>query len=110
MICAFALMFQLNAQSEDATISTDQIQYWVGEGTNEVVFVVNWCSPETALAWGYRFNGDDVTVEMMMDDIAEADSRFLYEGSGGVVNEITYQDENMSLSLRGMYWMYNKRL
>ncbi|MBR3528627.1 MAG: hypothetical protein IKN84_03105, partial [Bacteroidales bacterium] len=61
---------------EDASFDASDILYWVGEGSNEVVMAVNWA--DTALAWGYRFNGESVSVATMMDDIAAADFRFSY--------------------------------
>lgn len=95
-----------NAQNEDAAISADQIEYWIGEGDNEVIFAVNWCSPETALAWGYRFSTESVIVSDLMNDIAAADSRFSFDG-GGTINNIYYNDDEYSLSLSGSYFMYN---
>lgn len=65
---------------EDATIDEDQIIYWVGTGDNEAIFIVNWCDPDTALAWGYRFSADSVLVSTMLSDIAAADPRFSFEG------------------------------
>ena len=61
---------------EEATIAFSDILYWVGEGSNEAVMAVNWA--DTALAWGYRWNGT-ATVEGMMAAIAAADPRFCYE-------------------------------
>lgn len=107
MICAFALMFQLNAQSEDATISTDQIQYWVGEGQYNAVMIVSWCEPEVAFAWGYRFQTISTTVETMLSDIAAADPRFAYAISGGFLTDITYQDEQYDLAIAPDYIVYN---
>ena len=46
---------------QDATIDPADIRYWIGEGENEVVFIVNWAEPDTALAWGYRFAGESVS-------------------------------------------------
>ena len=83
----------------DATISADAITYWVGTGNTEVIFVGNWCSPETALAWGVRFDGTTTTVEAVMDTLAAYDSRFGYSGSGGILNDVTYQDANYSLTM-----------
>ena len=100
------LMGAVKAQ-EDATISPDEIQYWVGEGENEAILIVQWCDPEIALAWGYRFEGDEVTVQTMMDEIANADERFSYSGDASVVNEIYYTDDEYSLERVGMYFMYN---
>ena len=91
---------------EDATIDPADIRYWIGEGENEVVFIVNWAEPDTALAWGYRFSDESVTVETMMDDIAAADYRFSYEGSNGWISDIYFNDGVLDLSLAGMWWMY----
>ena len=90
----------------DATISADEIKYWIGEGENEVIFIVNWAEPDTALAWGYRFSGESVTVETMMDDIAAADSRFSYVGANNWLDDLQFNDGVLDLSLEGMWWMY----
>ena len=60
----------------EATIDFNDILFWVGEGSNEAVMAVNWA--DTALAWGYRWNGT-ATVSEMMAHIAAADPRFSYE-------------------------------
>ena len=91
---------------EDATISADQIQYWIGEGENEAILIVQWCDPEIAFAWGYRFDGE-VNVQTMLDDITAEDSRLTYEGDASTVNQIYYNDDDYSLSLTGWGWMYN---
>ena len=95
-----------NVVAVDATIDPANIRYWIGEGENEVVFIVNWNEPDTALAWGYRYSGAPVTVETMMDDIAAADSRFDYDGSNGWLNDITFNDGVLDLSLAGLWWLY----
>ena len=63
-------------QVEEATIDFSEILYWVGEGENEVVLAINWA--DTALAWGYKFNGTK-SVSDMMNDIAATDPRFSIE-------------------------------
>lgn len=73
---------------EEATIAFSEILFWVGEGTNEAVMAVNWA--DTALAWGYRWNGT-ATVADMMDAIAAADPRFSYIGSS-LIDDINYID------------------
>lgn len=73
--------------TEEATIAASDILYWVGTGANEVVMAVNWA--DTALAWGYRFDGEK-TVSDMMDDIAEADPRFSYTMDGGYLGDILF--------------------
>ena len=72
---------------EDATIAASDILYWVGEGSNQVIFAVNWA--DTALAWGYRFSTDSVSVENVMIDIQSADPRFSFSGEGWL-NDINF--------------------
>ncbi|MEG1556225.1 MAG: DUF4430 domain-containing protein, partial [Bacteroidales bacterium] len=92
-----------------SSINESEIDFWVGSGSNSAIFLVNWCDPEIALAWGYRWNGNQHYVSNMMDAIAAADSRFSYLASGGMVDDLVYQDATyqLSLSSSGMYWMYN---
>ena len=86
----------------DATIDASEIEYWVGEGSNQVVMAVNWA--DTALAWGYRFNGTK-TVNDMMNDIAAADSRFSYTMDGYYLNDINFNDGSRTLTITpGNYW------
>ncbi|MBQ8958404.1 MAG: T9SS type A sorting domain-containing protein [Bacteroidales bacterium] len=92
---------------EDASIDPADIRYWIGEGEKEVVFIVNWNEPDTALAWGYRFSEEAVTVEAVMDAIAEADSRFDYQAASGWLSDITFNDGNLDLALAGSWWMFN---
>ena len=91
---------------QDATIDPADIRFWIGEGQNEVVFIVNWNEPDTALAWGYRFSEESVTVEHMMDEIAAADYRFSYDGANNWMSDIYFNDGVLDLSLAGMWWMY----
>ena len=95
--------------AEEAKIEFSEILYWVGEGTNEVVFAVNWNEPNRCLAWGYRFNGESVIMKEVMDAIAEADRRFSYTaGSWGVEDLIFNVDaENVHYTLSGQWWLYN---
>ena len=82
---------------QDATISADEIKYWIGEGENEVVVALSWCSnTETALAWGYRFDGE-ATVFQALTDIAAADSRLTVIGSAPT--NVTYVDDEYDLTM-----------
>ena len=81
----------------DATISADEIVYWIGSGENEVVVAVSWCSyTETALAWGYRFDGE-ATVYQALTDIAAADSRLTVVGEAP--SNVTYVDDEFNLTM-----------
>lgn len=92
---------------EDSSIDPADIRYWIGEGDHQVVFAVNWNEPDTALAWGFRFNEESVYVKEVMEAIAEADYRFSFEAGGWGVTEITYHSGALNLGLAGMWWMYN---
>jgi hypothetical protein len=93
--------------SQDATISADNIIYWVGNGDNEVIFAVNWCTPEAeALAWGVRFSGENAVVADIMHTIELYDSRITFEGASYVTN-ITFADGIHDNYTPSMYWMYN---
>ena len=91
-------LFTTNAVAQqDATIDPADIQYWVGEGENEVVVALSWCSyTETALAWGYRFDGE-ATVFQALTDIAAADDRLTVVGSAPT--DVTYVDEQYNLTM-----------
>ncbi|MBR1835285.1 MAG: T9SS type A sorting domain-containing protein [Bacteroidales bacterium] len=89
----------------NAAITSNEIEYWIGEGENKVIFVVNWA--DTALAWGYRFASDSVTLATMMDDIAAADSRFSYSGEG-MVNDINFIEYGDTLGITpGNWWEHS---
>lgn len=93
---------------QDATIDPADIHYWIGEGENEVVFIVNWAEPDTALAWGYRFEDETVTVQAMMDEIVDADSRLSYTLGPWGLGDILYSDGALEMSITaGGYWMFN---
>ena len=77
-----------NAGPVEATIAFSDILFWVGTGSNEAVMAVNWA--DTALAWGYRWDGT-ATVADMMNHIAAADPRFSFTGTG-MVSDINYID------------------
>ncbi|WP_027387575.1 DUF5074 domain-containing protein [Chryseobacterium gregarium] len=73
------------AKNLTTTINFSDIQYWVGTGTNEAAFVVQWNDSKNpdALVWGFRWNGT-ATGEDMLKAIAAADHRFfslLYQGT-----------------------------
>ncbi|MBV6879670.1 DUF5074 domain-containing protein [Epilithonimonas ginsengisoli] len=75
----------IKKQSKKADFNFDDIVYWVGTGTNEAAFVVQWNDAKNpdALVWGFRWNGT-ATGEDMLKAIAKTDKRFftlLYQGT-----------------------------
>jgi len=66
----------------------DDIQYWVGTGSNRAVLIIqlNDGKEPAALAWGYRWDTTETKHGIdMINDIAEADPRFyvlLYNTNG----------------------------
>ena len=84
----------------DATIAFSDILYWVGEGSDSAVFIVNYAQPDTAFAWGYLFNGS-TTAENMVNAIAAADPRFETFGTpsnGGDLHFILDNGDTLGLS------------
>jgi hypothetical protein len=93
---------------QDATIDPANVRYWIGEGENEVVLIVNWAEPDTALAWGFRFEEETVTVQAMMDKITDADARFSYTLGPWGIGDILFNDGVLNLGITaGGYWMFN---
>lgn len=91
---------------QDATIAPADIRYWIGEGENEAIFIANWAEPDTALAWGYRFDAENVTVKEIMDGIAAADYRFSYEATeAGWLVDMHFNDDILDLSLVEEMWV-----
>ena len=93
---------------QDATIDPANIRYWIGEGENQVVLIVNWAEPDTALAWGYRFDEESVTVQAMMDKITDVDPRFSYTLGPWGIGDILFNDGVLNVGITaGGYWMFN---
>ncbi|MDR1345445.1 MAG: T9SS type A sorting domain-containing protein [Bacteroidales bacterium] len=95
----------LYAIDKNNALTQNDILYWVGEGSNKVIFAVNWC--EKSLAWGYRFSADSVLVSDIFSAIKAADSRFNYTFAGDLIQTVTYTDNINNLSITGGNWVYN---
>ncbi|WP_291287032.1 DUF5074 domain-containing protein [Flavobacterium sp.] len=72
-------------KSVGAVTTFDDIQYWVGTGSNKAAFVVQWNDGKNtdALIWGFRWDGT-ATGEDMLKAILKTDRRFfalLYKGT-----------------------------
>ena len=71
------------------------------------MFAVNWNEPNRCLAWGYRFDDEQVILKEVMDGIAAADDRFSYVVGEWGVDDITFDDGDLHLALVGSWWLYN---
>lgn len=70
------------------SMSFDDINYWVGSGSNQAAVVVKWNDGKSddALVWGYKWNGEVKAIDMLKD-IAKTDARFyMLLNEGGTVN------------------------
>lgn len=59
-----------------AAVTFDDIEFWVGSGTNRAALVIDWAdglSPESLL-WGYQWNGQATGLDMLLA-VVRADSR-----------------------------------
>ena len=73
--------------TKTSAVSLDDIQFWIGSGTNRAALVIEWSTPESlnystvpapladkSLVWGYRFNGT-ATAAQMFQSIVASDPR-----------------------------------
>jgi hypothetical protein len=73
--------------AKSSAVSLNEIQFWIGSGTNQAALVIEWSTPESfgyttvpapiadkSLIWGYRFNGT-ATAAQMFSAIVAADPR-----------------------------------
>lgn len=62
----------------DPLFSAEDITYWVGEGAKQAALVIDWHDDRLphALVWGYRWEGE-VTTEQMLRDVVTADQRLV---------------------------------
>lgn len=89
------------------TFSASDIQFWCGSGSNSAIIVVGWddSSDEVALAWGVRWSGSAVAIDLI-DSIATYDSRFSYQFSGGMIGFVEYHDDALNLASSTNWWCY----
>lgn len=65
------------ASPKSTSFSFEDIKFWVGEGENQAALIVDWYfDGETAMVWGYRWNGRATGLDMIKA-IANADPNFL---------------------------------
>ena len=93
----------------DATISAYEVFYWIGKGDHQNIMAVNWAAPDTALAWGFRFTAETITMDSVMKAITATDPRFSYEtDTNGYIADIRFalnDAETLKLSQYSYWWM-----
>lgn len=74
-------------------ISPNGIQFWIGQGNDEIIVSFYACGPTAAGGWayGYRFNGS-VTIQDMLDEINNADPNFNINYSGSLIDDYSYNN------------------
>lgn len=92
----FLLSFSAKLQAQ---FTKEQIQFWVGEGSNSAMLVVDFRdgTSDPSYVWGYRYNdGEGLTLKTMLEAVAAAEPKFTMEQSGGFLNGITYNTHSQS--------------
>ena len=68
----------LTSSAPNGTFTASDIEYWVGEGDNEIgIILVN---GETNYAFGYRMSTTSSTIQKVLEDIAEMNEKFTING------------------------------
>lgn len=73
----YAIMLSAWTGTALAVQTLDEVQFWVGEGSNCAAMIVDWSQGpfnDDSLAWGYRWSGEATGADMFFDVLA-ADSR-----------------------------------
>ena len=78
-LCATVALSVVSALPAVTCANTfDNIKYWMGNGTNKCVVVVDFNDGETgdrSFAWGFRWNGVAPKVKAILDEITAKDKR-----------------------------------
>ena len=88
-----------------AQFTMNDIQFWVGTGSDSAVLVVDFqdSTATSSYAWGYLFNGT-ATGEDMLNAVAAADPHFTVNNTGGFLNDITYMAHAGIGGTGGFWW------
>lgn len=91
-------------------ITPNQIEFWVGQGSNEMIVIFYWCQDSPiGLAYGYRWDGIK-NIENMLSEIDAADTRLgivvtswisSYSYSDSIYNLYIASDGMLSYTLNG---------
>lgn len=69
-----------------------KIKFWTGNGSKVAMLVIDFNDGSTneSFAWGYRFDGDNVTAQTMLNDIVDNDTNLSIALNGGFLSDIHY--------------------
>ena len=86
LLPALALGAVVSLSTPVLSFNLDDIHFWVGEGTNRCAVVIDWSGYESALAWGYRWNGTCTNAIEVLRRVIREDprlvARFSEDGTG----------------------------
>lgn len=79
-------------------VPAENIQFWVGSGSNEVVAAFFFCAnPEIGIAYGYRFDGT-ATILDMFNALDAADPNLTFTlTSSGYITALTYNNGTINV-------------
>ncbi len=106
-ILTCALLLTINAIGQIGFNEVD-IEGWVGNGSNEIMFVVDFDSDpigaDSAFAWGVKFSTDSINGTDILSLIAEEYENFTYDIGGIFLNNINYTTNNQMYTNPNAGW------
>lgn len=101
LIAALAVLLSVGASGVKAQMVTsfDDIEYWIGSGTNRSVLVLQWNDGGSPIsyAWGYRWNGSATGLDMLAAIVGTTVLRMPFGGE--TIETLTGADQFLSLTL-----------
>lgn len=77
-----------------AQFTQNDLLYYVGEGPDTAVLVIDFLDETDPYAWGYLFDAtESVTAEAMLSDISDDEAFLTVELAGGFLNNIYYNQK-----------------
>lgn len=91
-------MTSVNPMAPERYFHMGDIKYWIGSGTNRCAIVVDFNDDgesQSSFAWGYRWNGESLSVMEILNKIALVDPRFsVYFTASGSIEECLYDRDD----------------
>lgn len=92
-----------------AQFTENDIKFWVGTGSKKAYFIADFNDDSTpnSYAWGYRFDGNGLTMEDMITAIAAAEPKMEIEIPSGFLYSLNYNHHTPSLDDYWSTWSGN---